>query len=91
MVEYGLRPRPRHRATPSSAGPRDYFDATEESTSWLDHCYPPAIEEIPAPWRGRAAAFMTSEVGLMTREEARRVETWGTAGQGTPPTRKNAV
>ncbi|MGN9785676.1 DUF6395 domain-containing protein [Nonomuraea sp. ZG12] len=90
MVEYGLARVPGIERT-LFGGVMHHFDATEESTTWLDHCYPPAIEEIAAPWRGRAAAFMTSEVGLMTREEALRVETWGTAGGPAPPSRKNAV
>lgn len=50
---------------------------TEESTAWLDHCYPPALAEIPEPWRARVGAFMLAEVGLMTREQSRRVEEWG--------------
>jgi hypothetical protein len=76
MIEYGLARVPGiERSLFGKA--RDHFEATEESTSWLDHCYPPAIDEIPAQWRDEAAAFLTSRVGLMTEDEVRRVETWG--------------
>jgi hypothetical protein len=76
MVEYGLARVPGIEDT-LFAKAKDYFEATEESTSWLDHCYPPALDEIPAPWRDRTAAFMASRVGLMSEDESRRVETWG--------------
>ncbi|MEV0346521.1 DUF6395 domain-containing protein [Nonomuraea sp. NPDC050680] len=76
MVEYGLARVPGIADTLFGKA-LDYFDATEESTSWLDHCYPPALDEIPAQWREQATGFMTSKVGLMTEAEVRRVETWG--------------
>ncbi|TDD14844.1 DUF6395 domain-containing protein [Nonomuraea diastatica] len=76
MVEYGLARVPGIEHT-LFAGALDYFDATEESTSWLDHCYPPALDEIPARWRAEAAAYIEANVGLMTEDEVRRVETWG--------------
>jgi hypothetical protein len=79
MVEYGLARVPGIENTLFGKA-LEYFDATEESTSWLDHCYAPAIEEIPEPWRAQTAEFMASEVGLMTEEETRRVETWGATG-----------
>jgi hypothetical protein len=76
MIEYGLARVPGIENT--LFGPAlDFFEATEESTSWLDHCYPPAIEEIPEAWRAQAAAFMTENVGMMTEAESRRVENWG--------------
>src|SRR5690606_38512576 len=76
MVEYGLARIPGIENT-LFGQVKDYFEATEESTSWLDHCYPPALAEIPEPWRERAVSFMTEHVGLMTDKEIRRVETWG--------------
>ncbi|TMR91362.1 DUF6395 domain-containing protein [Nonomuraea basaltis] len=76
MIEYGLARIPGIEHT-LFAKALDHFDATEESTSWLDHCYPRAIDEIPAQWRDEAAAFMKTQVGLMTEDEVRRVETWG--------------
>ncbi|GGS74099.1 DUF6395 domain-containing protein [Nonomuraea spiralis] len=76
MIEYGLARVPGIERS-LFAKALDHFEATEESTSWLDHCYPPAIEEIPEPWRAEAAAFLSSQVGLMTEAEVRRVETWG--------------
>lgn len=75
MIEYGLARIPGVERS-ILAGAAGYFVATEESTSWLDHCYPPALAEIPEPWRVRASAFMTAHVGLMTEQEVRRVETW---------------
>ncbi|MEV4547536.1 DUF6395 domain-containing protein [Nonomuraea wenchangensis] len=76
MIEYGLARVPGIENT--LFGPAlDFFEATEESTSWLDHCYPPAIDEIPEAWRAQAAAFMTENVGMMTEAETRRVENWG--------------
>ncbi|MGW0807037.1 DUF6395 domain-containing protein [Nonomuraea sp. NPDC002799] len=76
MVQYGLARVPGIENT-LFAGALGYFDLREESTSWLDHCYPKAIEEIPAPWRDEAAAFIAANVGFMTEDEVRRVETWG--------------
>ncbi|MEU8249880.1 DUF6395 domain-containing protein [Nonomuraea sp. NPDC048916] len=76
MIEYGLARVPGIERT-LFAKALDYYDATEESTGWLDHCYPPAIDEIPARWREQAAAFMARNVGFMTEDERRRVETWG--------------
>ncbi|MER6947004.1 DUF6395 domain-containing protein [Nonomuraea sp. NPDC000554] len=76
MIEYGLARVPGIEQS-LFAKALDHFDASEESTSWLDHCYPPAIDEIPPRWRDEAAAFLTSNVGLMTEREIRRVETWG--------------
>ncbi|MER7504142.1 DUF6395 domain-containing protein [Nonomuraea pusilla] len=76
MVEYALARIPGVERT-LFAEALDHFEATEESTSWLDHCYPPALDEIPQPWREEAAAFVGEHVGLMTGDEARRVETWG--------------
>ncbi|MBB5083549.1 DUF6395 domain-containing protein [Nonomuraea endophytica] len=76
MIEYGLARIPGVESS-ILAGALDYFDATEESTSWLEHCYPPALAEIPEPWREPASAFMAENAGLMTPGEARRVEEWG--------------
>ncbi|WP_328814375.1 DUF6395 domain-containing protein [Nonomuraea cypriaca] len=76
MIEYGLARIPGIEDT-LFAKALEYFDATEESTSWLDHCYPKALAEIPDQWRDQAVAFMTENVGIMTEAEVRRVETWG--------------
>ncbi|WP_049556764.1 DUF6395 domain-containing protein [Nonomuraea sp. SBT364] len=76
MIEYGLARIPGIEHT-MFAGALEHFEATEESTGWLDHCYPPALDEIPEPWRARTADFMTAHVGLMTEAESRRVESWG--------------
>ncbi|MFI7639575.1 DUF6395 domain-containing protein [Nonomuraea sp. NPDC049400] len=76
MIQYGLARVPGIENT-LFAGTLDYFDVTEESTSWLDRCYPRALEEIPAQWRGEATAFVGEHVGLMTQEQVRQVETWG--------------
>ncbi|MFI6597921.1 DUF6395 domain-containing protein [Nonomuraea sp. NPDC050536] len=77
MVEYGLARVPGIESS-LFGGAAEYFDASLESTSWLDHCYPPALEEIPDRWRAQVREFMTAEVGLMTPEEVRKVEEWGT-------------
>ncbi|GIH78747.1 DUF6395 domain-containing protein [Planobispora longispora] len=76
MVEYGCARVPGIEDTVfgEAAG---FLNATEESTAWLERCYPPAVEEIPGPWRGRVRDFMAAEVGFMSDDEARRVETWG--------------
>ncbi|WP_433433810.1 DUF6395 domain-containing protein [Nonomuraea sp. CA-141351] len=76
MIQYGLARVPGIENT-VFGGTLDYFDVTEESTSWLDHCYPRALDEIPAQWRGEATAFVTEHVGMMTEDEVRQVETWG--------------
>ncbi|NUP79856.1 MAG: hypothetical protein HOV96_20150, partial [Nonomuraea sp.] len=76
MIEYGLARVPGIERS-LFAKALDYFEATEESTSWLDHCYPPSLDEIPEPWRAEATAFLTSQVGLMSESEVHQVETWG--------------
>ncbi|MFG1704586.1 DUF6395 domain-containing protein [Nonomuraea sp. M3C6] len=76
MIEYGLARVPGIEHT-LFAKALDYLDATEQSTSWLDHCYPKAIDEIPVRWRDEATEFITANVGFMTEDEVRRVETWG--------------
>ncbi|MEW1840615.1 DUF6395 domain-containing protein [Nonomuraea angiospora] len=77
MIEYGFARVPGIENT-LFAKALDYFDVSEESTAWLDHCYPRALAEIPAQWREEATAFVEKHVGLMTEDEVRRVETWGT-------------
>ncbi|MFI7443666.1 DUF6395 domain-containing protein [Nonomuraea indica] len=78
MIEYGLARVPGIENT-LFATALSHLRPTEESTSWLDRCYPPAIDEIPERWRQQAATFMAEHVGHMTEAEARRVETWGSA------------
>lgn len=43
MIQYGLSRIPGIEKT-VLAPALDYFDVSEEATSWLDHCYPPALE-----------------------------------------------
>ncbi|MEV0621320.1 DUF6395 domain-containing protein [Nonomuraea sp. NPDC050404] len=78
MIQYGLARVPGIENT-LFAPALDYFDVSEEATSWLEHCYPPALDETPEAWRAEAAAFVGANVGLMTEPEVRRVETWGAA------------
>ncbi|GAA2213176.1 hypothetical protein GCM10009850_086380 [Nonomuraea monospora] len=78
MIQYGLARVPGIENT-LFAPALDYFDVSEEATSWLEHCYPPALAEIPEQWRAQAAAFVEENVGLMTESEVRRVESWGSA------------
>lgn len=80
MVQYALARVPGIEDT-LFAPALDYFDVAEGATSWLDHCYRPAVEEIPEAWRAQTASFVEANVGFMTPDEARRVETWG-AWQG---------
>ncbi|GLW06168.1 hypothetical protein Misp01_12980 [Microtetraspora sp. NBRC 13810] len=76
MIEYGCARVPGIETTPFARA-AEHLRATEESTRWLDHCYRPALDEIPDPWRKQIADFMAEEVGFMTEDEARRVESWG--------------
>ncbi|GII31745.1 DUF6395 domain-containing protein [Planotetraspora mira] len=76
MIEYGIAHVPGIENT-LFAKAAEYLQASKESTRWLEHCYAPAIEEIPEQWRKQVDAFMVDNVGLMTEDEARRVETWG--------------
>ncbi|WP_431902227.1 DUF6395 domain-containing protein [Nonomuraea sp. bgisy101] len=76
MIEYGCARIPGIEKTPFAKA-AEYLRATEESTAWLDHCYRPAIEEIPPAWRGQVTEFMAARVGFMDEAQARRVETWG--------------
>lgn len=76
MIEYGCARVPNIAETPFARA-AEYLGATEESTRWLDHCYRPAIDEVPEPWREQVGVFMSENIGLMTEDEARRVETWG--------------
>lgn len=76
MLEYGCARVPGIE-TGVFAKAAAFLGATEESTAWLERCYPPALAEIPAPWRDTAEKFMIDNVGLMTAEQSRRVEEWG--------------
>ncbi len=77
MIEYGCAHIPGIEET-LFARAAGYLQATEQSTRWLERCYPPAIDEIPERWRKRVDSYMAEHVGLMNHDEARRVETWGT-------------
>ncbi|MEU7002065.1 DUF6395 domain-containing protein [Nonomuraea sp. NPDC046570] len=76
MIEYGCARVPGIEDTVFGAAAR-HLGATEESTRWLDHCYPKALEEIPEAWRGQIERYLAAEVGFMSADEARRVEEWG--------------
>lgn len=76
MIEYGCARVPGIEDTVFGAAAR-HLAATEESTRWLDHCYPKALEEIPEAWRGQIERYLAAEVGFMSADEARRVEEWG--------------
>ncbi|MCG5214390.1 DUF6395 domain-containing protein [Streptosporangium sp. KLBMP 9127] len=78
MIEYGCARVPGIETTPFGVA-AGHLGATVESTSWLDHCYRPALEEIPDPWRKQVTDFMAEEVGFMTEDEERRVRDWGQA------------
>ena len=76
MIEYGCARVPGIEDTVFATAAR-HLRATESSTAWLDRCYPPAIAEIPEPWRKQVHDFVDGEIGFMSEDEARRVETWG--------------
>ncbi|GAA4571367.1 DUF6395 domain-containing protein [Planotetraspora kaengkrachanensis] len=76
-IEYGCAHVPGIEHTPFAKAAA-HLQATEESTRWLEHCYAPAIAEIPERWRKQVDAYIADKVGLMTEDEVRRVETWGT-------------
>ncbi len=78
MIEYGCA-RVRGIEDTVFGAAAGYLRANESSTAWLDRCYRPAIAEIPEAWRRQVHDFMDGEIGFMTEDEARRVETWGTA------------
>ncbi|MEU6413534.1 DUF6395 domain-containing protein [Microbispora sp. NPDC046933] len=75
-IEYGCAHVPGIENTPFAKA-AEYLGATAESVRWLEHCYQPALGEIPEPWRARVEAYVGENIGLMTEDEARRVETWG--------------
>lgn len=81
-IEYGCAHVPGIETTPFARA-AEYLQATVESTRWLERCYPPAIEEVPERWRKQVDAYVGDTIGLMTGDEARRVETWG-AARGEP-------
>ncbi|MCW2881017.1 MAG: hypothetical protein JWQ95_5117 [Sphaerisporangium sp.] len=76
MIEYGCAHVPGIEDTPfaKAAG---YLQTTRESTEWLERCYPPAVEEIPGPWRKGIEAMMRERFGFMRPEDMERVESWG--------------
>ncbi|GIH92515.1 DUF6395 domain-containing protein [Planobispora siamensis] len=76
MIEYGCARVPGIEET-VFARAAGFLKATEASTAWLERCYPPAVEEVPEPWRKPIHDFMATEIGFMSEDEARRVETWG--------------
>ncbi|GII92588.1 DUF6395 domain-containing protein [Sinosporangium siamense] len=78
MIEYGCAWVPGIQNTPFAKA-AEHLGATPMSVAWLERCYRPAIAEIPARWRKRVEDYMALEVGYMSDDEARKVETWGTA------------
>ncbi|MET8159851.1 DUF6395 domain-containing protein [Sphaerisporangium sp. NPDC005289] len=76
MIEYGCAHIPNIDDTPFARA-AGYLRATPESTAWLERCYPPAVEEIPARWRGAIAAVMERDFGFMDADDVKRVESWG--------------
>lgn len=76
MIEYGTARVPGIERTAFGKAAA-FLGASEESTSWLDHCYRPALEEIPQPWRAEVEAYMAAHIGFMNADQARRVEEWG--------------
>jgi hypothetical protein len=76
MIEYGCAHVPGIDDTPFARA-AEYLQATSESTKWLERCYPPAVEEIPEPWRKGIEAIMADEFGFMSAEDMKRVESWG--------------
>ncbi|MFC4588291.1 DUF6395 domain-containing protein [Sphaerisporangium corydalis] len=76
MIEYGCAHVPGIEDTPFASAAK-YLQATRESTRWLERCYPPAVEEIPGPWRAGIEKIMADEFGFMGPEDVERVESWG--------------
>jgi hypothetical protein len=76
MIEYGCARVPGIEKTPFAKA-AEYLRATEESTRWLERCYPPAVDEVPEPWRAHVEAYMAGNFGLMDADDIRRVENWG--------------
>ncbi len=82
MIEYGCARVPGIEETPfaKAAG---YLRPTVESTRWLERLYPPAMAEIPEPWREPIERYMSDNFPAMDADDRRRVETWGLdAGAG---------
>jgi len=84
MIEYGCARVPGIEHTPFAKA-NEYLRPTIESTRWLERCYPPALEEIPEPWREPVTRYMTANFELMDADDRRRVETWGMAGDAAEP------
>ncbi|GGK71121.1 hypothetical protein Sme01_26910 [Sphaerisporangium melleum] len=76
MIEYGCAHVPGIEDTPFARAAQ-YLQATPGSTAWLERCYPPAVEEIPVPWRDTIASIMAREFGFMDAGDVKRVESWG--------------
>ncbi|MDH2427665.1 DUF6395 domain-containing protein [Sphaerisporangium sp. TRM90804] len=76
MIEYGCAHVPGIETTPFARA-AEHLQATPESTRWLERCYPPAVEEVPEPWRKEIEAFMSGTFGSMEAADTERVESWG--------------
>ncbi|GII61923.1 hypothetical protein Skr01_20080 [Sphaerisporangium krabiense] len=76
MIEYGCAHVPGIEGTPFARA-AEYLQATRESTAWLERCYPPAVEEVPEPWRKTIEAIMVRDFGYMGTDDIERVENWG--------------
>ncbi|GII79425.1 hypothetical protein Sru01_44070 [Sphaerisporangium rufum] len=76
MIEYGCARVPGIEHTPFAVA-AGHLKATVESTRWLERCYPPAVAEIPRPWRAAVEKVMADEFGFMDEQDVRRVESWG--------------
>jgi hypothetical protein len=78
MIEYGCARVPGIENTPFAKA-NEYLRPTIESTRWLERVYPPALDEVPEPWRDHVRRYMTANFELMDADDRRRVETWGLA------------
>jgi len=78
MIEYGCARVPGIENTPFAKA-NEYLRPTIESTRWLERVYPPALDEVPEPWRDRVRRYLTANFELMDADDRRRVETWGLA------------
>jgi hypothetical protein len=76
MIEYGCARVPGIESTPFARAAA-YLGATEESTGWLERCYPPAVDEVPEPWRPRVRAYMAEHFGFMDAADMAKVTGWG--------------
>ncbi len=63
---------------------KDQLRPTRSGSDWVERYYPPALEQIPAPWLASFRPQLLDSVDLMTEEDCAIVENWDASKRPQP-------